>query len=162
MELVQWQMQSIHGSAIHSPDSNKSSRILMDLVHMAACSIRWVILWNSESIKIRQNPRKRNPLRRCNSYWFWKECLVRNPLSRCNSCWFWKEPFMRNPLRRWNSCWFWKEPFVRNPLRRWNSCWFWKEPFVRNPTFQSVYSDHLQPSIGVIICPTLNTFLFFT
>ena len=33
MELVQWQMQSIHGLAIHSPESNKSSRwSLMDFV----------------------------------------------------------------------------------------------------------------------------------
>ena len=30
----------------------------MDLVHMATCSIRWAILWNTESIKIRQNQEK--------------------------------------------------------------------------------------------------------
>ena len=28
---------------------------LMDLVHMATCSIHWAILWSAESIKIRQN-----------------------------------------------------------------------------------------------------------
>ena len=56
MELVQWQMQSIHGLAVHSPESNKSSRwSLMDLVHMATCSIRWPLLWSTESINIRQN-----------------------------------------------------------------------------------------------------------
>ena len=56
MELAQYQMQSIHGLAIHSPESNKSSRwSLMDLVHMATCSIHWAILWSTESIKIRQN-----------------------------------------------------------------------------------------------------------
>ena len=60
-------MQSIHGLAIpqranstsvaiHSPESNKSSRwSLMDMVHMATCSISWAILWSTESIKIRQN-----------------------------------------------------------------------------------------------------------
>ena len=33
LDLVQWQMQSIHGLAIHSPESNKSSRwSLMDFV----------------------------------------------------------------------------------------------------------------------------------
>ena len=59
MELVQWQMQSIHGLAIHSPESSKSSRwSLMDLVHMATCSIHWAILWSTESIKIRQNQEK--------------------------------------------------------------------------------------------------------
>ena len=59
MELVQQQMQSIHGLAIHSPESNKSSRwSLMDLVHMATCSIRWATLWSAESIKIRQNQEK--------------------------------------------------------------------------------------------------------
>ena len=30
----------------------------MDLVHMATCSIRWAILWSTESIKIRQNQEK--------------------------------------------------------------------------------------------------------
>ena len=45
-------MQSIHGLAIHSPESNKSSRwSLMDLIHMATCTIRWAILWSTESIK---------------------------------------------------------------------------------------------------------------
>ena len=28
---------------------------LMDLVHMATCSIRWAILWSTESAKIKQN-----------------------------------------------------------------------------------------------------------
>ena len=38
--------------AIHSPESKKSSRwSLMDLVHMATCSIHWAILWSTESIK---------------------------------------------------------------------------------------------------------------
>ena len=59
MELVQWQMQSIHGLAMHSPESNKSSWwSLMDLVHMATCSIHWAILWSTESIDIRQNQEK--------------------------------------------------------------------------------------------------------
>ena len=50
--LMEWQMQSIHGLAIHSPESNKSSRwSLMHLVHMATCSIHWAILWSTESIK---------------------------------------------------------------------------------------------------------------
>ena len=49
-------MQSIHGLAIHSPESNKSSRwSLMDLVHMATWPVRWATLWITESIKIRQN-----------------------------------------------------------------------------------------------------------
>ena len=40
------------GLAIHSPESNKSSRwSLIDLVHMATCSIRWAILWSTESNK---------------------------------------------------------------------------------------------------------------
>ena len=56
MELVQWQMQSIYGLALHSHESNQSSRwSLIDLVHMATCSIHWAILWSAESIKIRQN-----------------------------------------------------------------------------------------------------------
>ena len=47
-------MLSIHGLAIHSPESNKSSRwSLMDLVRMATCSIHWALF--TESIKIRQN-----------------------------------------------------------------------------------------------------------
>ena len=47
---------SIYGLAIHSLESNKSSRwSLMDLVCMATCSIRWTILWSTESIKSRQN-----------------------------------------------------------------------------------------------------------
>ena len=60
MELVQQQMQSIHGLAIHIPESNKSSRwCLMDLVvHTAACSIHWAILWSTEPITIRQNQEK--------------------------------------------------------------------------------------------------------
>ena len=59
MDLVEYQMQSIHGLAIHSPESNKSSRwSLMDLVHMATCPIRWAILWSTESVKIRQNQEK--------------------------------------------------------------------------------------------------------
>ena len=46
-------MQCIHSLAIHSPESNESSRWgLMDLVHMAACSIHWATLWSTESIKI--------------------------------------------------------------------------------------------------------------
>ena len=54
MELIQWQMQSIHGLAVHSPESNKSSRwSLMDLVDMESCSIRWVPLWSTESTKIK-------------------------------------------------------------------------------------------------------------
>ena len=53
MELVQWQI------AIHSPESNKSSWwSLMDLVHMAACSIRWAILWSTESNNTGQNQEK--------------------------------------------------------------------------------------------------------
>ena len=52
-------MQSIHGLAIYSPESNKSSWwSLMELVHMATCSIHWAILWSTESIKIRQNQEK--------------------------------------------------------------------------------------------------------
>ena len=55
MELVQWQMQNIHGLAIHSTEFIKSSRwSLMDLVHGATCSIRWAILWSTESIKSSQ------------------------------------------------------------------------------------------------------------
>ena len=47
------------GYFIHSPESNKSSRwSLMDLVHMATRSIRWAILWSTESIKIMQNQEK--------------------------------------------------------------------------------------------------------
>ena len=49
-------MQSIHGLAIHSPESNKSSRwSLMDLLNIATCSIHWAVLWSTEYIKIRQN-----------------------------------------------------------------------------------------------------------
>ena len=37
MELVQWQMQIIHGLAIHSPESNKSRQwSFMDWVHVAS------------------------------------------------------------------------------------------------------------------------------
>ena len=59
MELVQQQMQSIHGLAINSPESNKSSRwSLMDLAHTATHSIHWATLWSIEFIKIRQNKQK--------------------------------------------------------------------------------------------------------
>ena len=40
MELAQWQLQSIHGLAIHSPESNKSSRwSLMELAQWQLQSI---------------------------------------------------------------------------------------------------------------------------
>ena len=56
-------MQSIHGLAVHSPESNKSSRwSLMDLVHMATCSIRWAIYC------VVLNPSKSGQTRR----WFWR------------------------------------------------------------------------------------------
>ena len=52
MELVQWQMQSIHGLAVHSPESNKSSRwSLMDLVQWQMQSIYGLTIHSPESNK---------------------------------------------------------------------------------------------------------------
>ena len=53
MDLVQLQMQSIHGLAIHSPESNKSSRwSLMDLVQLQMQSIHGLAIHSPESNKI--------------------------------------------------------------------------------------------------------------
>ena len=52
MDLVHMATCSIHWAILWSTESNKSSRwSLMDLVHMASCSIHWAILWSTESNK---------------------------------------------------------------------------------------------------------------
>ena len=56
MDLVHMATCSIRWAILWSTESNKSSRwSLMDLVHMATCSIRWAIPWSTESAKIKQN-----------------------------------------------------------------------------------------------------------
>ena len=52
MDLVHMATCSIRWAVLWSTESNKSSRwSWMDLVHMATCSIRWAVLWSTESIK---------------------------------------------------------------------------------------------------------------
>ena len=52
MDLVHMATCSIRWAILWSTESNKSSRwSLMDLVHMATCSIRWAILWSTECNK---------------------------------------------------------------------------------------------------------------
>ena len=49
MDLVHMATCSIHWAILWSTESNKSSWwSLMDLVHMATCSIHWAILWSTE------------------------------------------------------------------------------------------------------------------
>ena len=56
MDLVHMATCSIRWAILWSTESIKSSRrSLTDLVHMATRSIRWAILWRTESTKIKQN-----------------------------------------------------------------------------------------------------------